>query len=59
MPLIHVIICFNLVVLFIYMDLVVAPGGIPGAFLNLTHYNACIFLVIRILHIYIYAFTLR
>lgn len=30
-----------------------------GAFLNLAHYNACIFLVIRILHIYIYAFTLR
>ena len=32
MPLIHVIICFNSLILFIYMDLVAALGGIPGAF---------------------------
>lgn len=32
MPLIHVVICFNSLILVIHMDLVAALGGIPGAF---------------------------
>ena len=37
LPLIHVIICFNSLILVIHMDLVAALGGIPGAFFLLSY----------------------